>query len=553
MKKLSLISLIVFALCNIVRAQDVLWEKSYGGNYAEYLFDAQATADYGFVLAGSSVSRKSGNKEGDYVYGLDYWIWKMDERGEQEWQLSLGGSGNDFLTSLCRTREGGFLLAGYSDSPKGHGKTVGHFGMEDVWLVKLRADGSEAWQRVLGGSGKDIVKQVIQTKDGGFLIGGASTSSASTPLSDQEFENGYLKASPHYGHLDFWLVKLDAQGSMVWEHSYGGKYHDEIEDLLETEDGSIIVGGYSNSPASSGPTPKGALNGMKTEDPLGEGGDYWVLKLDGSGSIIWQRTLGGDKDDHLYCLSLTNDDGILMGGSSTSGIGVIKSKSNSKGADLWLLKLLQDGQVDWQETYDMGELDVMTGITNNKDGSFLIGGYSHPKASSKKKGVLGASNKKGTDDYVAIKIDSIGQELWRKVVGSSGTDVLRELVQTRDGGYLLVGTSDGLPSRDKNSGKGLEDFWVVKLKDRDKEDPERGGLEAFPNPTAAFTNIILQHDFEEGTATVYDLNGRQLQHFALKSRTVPVNLEGYPVGVYVIKVVTDDRVESVKVIKGERN
>src|SRR5690606_11846760 len=102
-------------------------------------------------------------------------------------------------------------------------------------------------------------------------------------------------------------------------------------------------------------TPKGALNDMKTEDPLGEGGDYWVLKLDGSGSIIWQRTLGGDKDDHLYCLSLTKDDGILVGGSSTSGIGVIKSKSNSKGVDLWLLKLLQDGQVDWQETYDLGE------------------------------------------------------------------------------------------------------------------------------------------------------------------------------------------------------
>ncbi|MDR6969110.1 hypothetical protein J2X31_003137, partial [Flavobacterium arsenatis] len=124
-------------------AQDILWEKSYGGRHAEYLFDIQPTADYGFILGGSSLSMKSGNKTDPGSGDLDYWIWKMDEHGGAEWQKSFGGGASDLLQSIRTTHDGGFLLAGTSNSPKGFQKTVEGHGGNDYWVVKLDAKGDQ--------------------------------------------------------------------------------------------------------------------------------------------------------------------------------------------------------------------------------------------------------------------------------------------------------------------------------------------------------------------------------------------------------------------------
>lgn len=114
MKKLYFLFFIFLPL--LIYSQDILWEKSYGGIHADYLFDAQPTADYGFILAGSSVSDKTGNKTEDNHGDLDYWIWKMSEKGELEWQKSIGGNGFDLLQSIKNTNDGGFILAGTSSS-----------------------------------------------------------------------------------------------------------------------------------------------------------------------------------------------------------------------------------------------------------------------------------------------------------------------------------------------------------------------------------------------------------------------------------------------------
>lgn len=109
---------------SVLHAQDILWEKSYGGKQAEYLFDAQPTPDYGFILAGSSLSKKTGNKTDDGNGDLDYFLWKMDEKGELDWQKSFGGTGADLLQSVKLTPDGGFILAGTSDSQKGLHKKI---------------------------------------------------------------------------------------------------------------------------------------------------------------------------------------------------------------------------------------------------------------------------------------------------------------------------------------------------------------------------------------------------------------------------------------------
>jgi hypothetical protein len=123
------------------------------------------------------------------------------------------------------------------------------------------------------------------------------------------------------------------------------------------------------------------------------------------------------------------------------------------------------------------------------------------------------------------------------------------VIETRDGGYLMAGTSNSNSSKDKNSNIGSNDFWVVKLKDKTKVEKVKASVEAIPNPVRDYTNVIIGYDFKEGTATVVDIAGRTLQEFSISSRTVPVNLSKYAEGIYIINIKTDVKTESVKVIK----
>jgi hypothetical protein len=532
--------LAVFAIpmlyCGMCHAQDILWEKSYGGKHADYLLDAQPTADYGFILAGASLSKKTGNKTEDNQGNLDYWVWKMDEDGNEEWQKNLGGSGADILYSIRNTRDGGFILAGTSDSPVSEHKKDPCRGREDIWVLKLNAKGSEEWQRTIGGPGQDLVKVIAQTTDGGYIIGGSSSSDIS-----QEILKGgsdrYGKSEKNRGNLDYWVIKLDEKGEITWQKTFGGKYQDQLESIQETKDGGYIVGGYSNSPGSYD----------KSHEGYGEG-DYWILKLDDKGETVWQKVLGGEQDDHIAAIIELKEGGYVAAGNSISATSGNKSRSNKKGTDFWVIKLDEEGGVLWQETYNTGQTDILTSITENNDGTLLLGGYAQSEiiGDTKKK-----TDKKEINDYIALKISAEGEELWKETVGSKGEDILKRLVETRDGGYLLAGTSKGEISRDRNTARGRNDFWVVKLKDKEKKEyAEKAKIEAIPNPAATFTNVIVGFEFATGTASLFDLSGRQLQSFEVSSRTIPVDLSTYPVGIYIVEVKTDAGTSSVKVMKG---
>src|SRR5690606_28403320 len=161
------------------------------------------------------------------------------------------------------------------------------------------------------------------------------------------------------------------------------------------------------------------------------------------------------------------------------------------------------------------------------------------------------TKREGIDDYVIMKLSESGRDDWTRNIGSSGVDILKKVIITRDGGYLLAGISDSnKPSKQRNSSIGGNDFWVVKLADEDKEKAEKVSIEAFPNPAETFTNIVLGYDYEKGVASVFDINGRQLQKFEITGdRTIPVNLSGLPQGVYVVHIKTDVQEDGIKVMK----
>jgi hypothetical protein len=642
--------LCLLLLFNVVHAQKILWEKSYGGKHADYLMDAKPTPDYGFILAGSSLSKKSGNKTEDNNGDLDYWIWKMNEEGELDWQKNFGGTGSDFLQSIALTNDTGYILAGISNSNKGFNKAADSKGQDDFWIIKLTATGNLEWQKTIGGSAQEKLSTIVQTKDGGYIIGGSSGSEPEERQQSVTNPNGAThKTSEYFGNLDYWVVKLDNKGKIEWQKTYGGIYADELRSIEQTFDGGFIIGGYSNSPKS----------GNKADDNKGIG-DYWILKTDAKGEIIWQKTIGGDKDDQLYVAHQTFDKGYILGGNSNSNASEEKSRTNSEGTDFWVLKLDENGVIKWQETFNFGKYDILTSLVENDDQTYLIGGFAKGELNGDAKLKLkNAKAKSGTDDYIALKIDEKGQELWSKTVGSNGEDVLKRVIETRDGGYLFAGTSNpqmtpsviygnssssknssmlggmtgenqqfnkaksevnstisqttdsinkkinntttnatnqvkdaiGLkedsplklgggelgnvlnapslgdgnsangkganatqkklpPSGDKKNSFGNKDFWVVKVKDETKKEKPKLTIEAVPNPTLGYTNIVIGYDFESGTATVVDLSGRVIQKIEITSRTIPIDLTAQPEGIYIVNIKTNVQSDGVKIIKG---
>ncbi len=622
-------------------SQDILWEKSFGGRHAEYLADAVPTADYGFILAGSSLSSKSGNKTSDNEGDLDYWIWKMDEKGDPVWQKSFGGAGTDYLQSIKLTHDGGFILAGHSNSQKSESKLANTKGGFDYWIIKLDAGGGQQWQLTIGGNNDEKLQSIAQTKDGGYILGGSSYSDKSGDKKENSF-----------GNIDYWIVKIDKEGKIQWQKTIGGKYVDELRSIAQTGDGGYILGGYSNSPES----------GNKINGNLGLG-DFWIHKLNRDGDIEWERVIGGTQDEQLFTILQTLDGNYIVGGNSNSAATDSKTVGNGKGADFWLVKLLQDGTTKWQQTYDFGYFDILTSVVENKDQTLLIGGFAKSEPNTK-------HDDGGINDYIALKVSDEGNFLWSKTIGSKGDDVLKKLIETRDGGYLLAGTSNpirsfymstqgkdkrnsktksalklgngqanqglsdatnqvneqigevaesvnqqydkavggltdkannaigsqkdsslqfglnkpsGLPignspslgnggsgtdpmrdlmdgiskqqatlpaSGDKKTNFGSGDFWVVKLRDKNKGIYQKvKNLEASPNPTSGFTNVIVKHDYQNGMATVVDLSGHILEQIPISGQTIPINLSGYPEGVYIINVKTDKESEGVKVIK----
>ncbi len=531
----SVIIIIFFSLSFGCFSQEVLWEVTLGGEHSEYLYDMQGTPDYGFLVAGSTLSEDSGNKEGKSKGDLDYLLWKLDENGYTQWQKSFGGAGQDYLYSVETTRDGGFILGGSTTTGKDGDKTSENFGSEDYWVLKLNAKAEIEWQQSYGGMGQDKLLSISQTQDGGYIIGGNSDSDKSEEIKDKNY-----KSENSRGNQDYWVIKTDSQGKVEWQKTYGGEYYDLLRSIKPTHDGGYILGGYSNSP----------ISGDKTEDNKGIG-DYWILKLNETGEIEWQQTLGGNKDDQLYDLIITKDKGYLLSGNSNSNRGEDKTSETINGTDWWVLKFTQEGEVEWQQSYNIASSDILLSVeeSEDKDGNttYLLAGYAQSSSTAQKA-------KKEENNYIAIKIDEKGEELWRKSIGGKGVDKLQTLTETRDGGYVLAGTSDSPKSEDKGiEAKGQNDFYLVKLLDKDKvEQSERIAVEIYPNPTKRYTTVLINETLPKENKvkiSVLDLNGALLQTYTINQNTLTLDLYGYQPGVYLVKVQVNGKEQTFKVLK----
>ena len=306
-----------FFVVRIDASGQKVWDRTFGGTGGDACNSIQATADGGFILGGNTLSGVSGNKTTPGYGGNDFWAIKLDANGNKQWEQTFGGSGDEDIHGVAVAPDGGFLLAGLSSSGPSGTKTGPNYGSHDGWLVKIDSAGTKQWEQTFGGSASDSFTPVLPAADGGFLIGGTSWSGV-----------GGNKTTPNYGQTDFWLLKIDANGSNQWQRSYGGSGGDNVSSLLATDDGGYLCGGHSRS----------GISGNKTSSAHG-GSDFWVLKLDAAGDKQWEQTFGGIGEEQLFGIARGADSGYVLAGSSESGVSGTKTSASWGGLDLWVMKL----------------------------------------------------------------------------------------------------------------------------------------------------------------------------------------------------------------------
>ncbi len=363
------------------------------------------------------------------------------------WDRRFGGNDWDAITCLFQTKDGGYFLGGYSRSGISGDKTQPCWsatGSFDFWIVKVDSLGNKEWDKTYGGTNDDRIFSACETSDGGYILGGYSLSGI-----------GGNKTKVNWGDYDYWIVKVDSSGNMLWDQDFGGSGLDFLHSLQETDDHGFILGGLSMS----------GISGNKTTPTWGPNNtDFWVIKSDSLGNKQWEKDFGGTSQEHLYTLTQTTDKGFLFGGTSQSGISGDKSQPNwdtaaAPSRDYWILKTDSMGNKQWDKDIGGTASEWLNSLQQTPDGGYILGGQSWSGVSGNKTQPVW-----GFQDYWIVKIDSLGNIQWDKDFGGLGDeDEFGNITPTLDGGYLLAGFTWSNAGGDKTENNlGFTQMWIVK-------------------------------------------------------------------------------------------
>ena len=290
--------------------------------------------------------------------------------------------------------------------------------------------------KTLGGVKNESAKTIIKTSDGGYAIFGHT----------QSMDGDVINKSNE--SFDYWLLKFDQNSTLQWQKTYGGTDNDRGSDIIQTSDGGYAVIGFSKS-----------NDGDITENAGAN--DFWVSKLNASGTISWQKSFGFLGTDNGISLIETNDNGYLLIGdldvSASGGEGNSKSLTSKKhaGGDYWAIKINALGEKQWSKFYGGTFTDTPNDILQTKDNGYLIIGSSDSND-------VDIKDSKGTYDFWVVKISETGTLLWEKSFGGSKIDQAYAITSSDDGNYIIVGNTRS-NDLDVSNNNGIADFWVIKI------------------------------------------------------------------------------------------
>ncbi|MBC8047943.1 MAG: hypothetical protein H7Y00_14190, partial [Fimbriimonadaceae bacterium] len=407
------------------------WAKNYGATYVDEANVIHQTDDGGYIVAGytASVEGAVGNLNTLHGSSFDYGIIKLNSSGDATWTKVYGGFGDDYAYDIKQTSDGGYIVAGNSNST---GDDVhGNHGSIDCWILKLNSFGDTIWTKSLGGDFDDYARSVMQTSDGGYFIAGYT-------YSNNEDVSGHHNPG---GGTDCWVVKLDATGNLIWTKALGGTGSEYLLSSQQTTEGGYIVAGFT-----------GSIDGDISGYHGGEY-DYWVVKLNASGDITWAKTFGGSQADIGKFVEQTSDGGYLVSGTTISNNGDV---SGNHGAyDMWVLKLDDTGNIVWQNAFGGTADEEARASHQTSDGGYIIAGHANSNN-------FDVSGNHGDRDYWIIRLNTSGDTIWTKSLGGSYFEIANSIEQTSDCGFIVAGFSASINGDVTDPYTGA-DYWIVKL------------------------------------------------------------------------------------------
>ena len=388
MKKVILLLLFFLTFCfGSTIAQFSQWEKAIGGANFDEAISLVQTSDGGYAIAGTTQSYGKG--------GYDVYIAKLNSVGTLQWTKTVGGINTDVGFSIIQSRDKGYAISGYTNS-----FTSGYY---EAYIIKLDSTGNLKWTKTVGGTldPHEYAYSIIQTKDGGFVGAGSG------------IENGSQGA---------YYFKLDSLGNLKWTKILGvvpanPSLNELFYSATNTFDGGFAFAGYAN----------------------GWGYGYvnycYVVKTDSLGNVKWASSIGGTSGNYAHSIKQTNDTGYIVAG-YTSSYG-------SGGNDVYIIKLDASGNLKWTRTVGGSGDDLGWSVVQTNDRGYLVAGYTNSYGTG------------GYDVYL-IRLDSAGTLLWTKTIGGTSDDYGYALIKTKDGGFALSG-------RTNSYGNGNGDVFFVKL------------------------------------------------------------------------------------------
>ncbi len=433
-------------------------------------------------------------------------------------QFPYGGSNVEVSEDIIQTADDGFLLL--SNTSSTDYDAVGNHGSKDVLLIKLDSDKNVEWKYCYGGSAADFAVKVLQTSDGGYLIGAFSSSN------DQQVMN-------QHGGSDFWLLKLDVNGMIQWSKCFGGSGDERLFSLTVTPEGDYLAAGSSTSDdfdvignigAAIGSwfikvSPTGDLiwqqccvgiNSERATDIIVQGNNYYVsgvdqssyrsflLQLDTSGLHLNYRLMPW-MDVYISSVIDLGSDGLLLGGIIDSAfMGILGDY------DCFIAKVDTAFNIQWTRTYGSPEMDQISSVAKCDDGNFLFAAT-----------VGGAGGNitrhYGHDDLWLVKFDTDGNMIWQKSYGGFKNETAPKITDESDG-IIYMYASTMSDDMDVNFVPKDWDTWFIELSSENNTISGKAFLDFnFNNIQDATEPPVAQHKLNEATTLGYsfsDNNGR---------------------------------------------
>ena len=369
--------------CLIIKLDNqgnIQWQKFYGGSDSDGANDILQTSDSGFIIVGYESSN-----DGDVtsnIGGVDGWIIKVDSAGIIQWQKTIGGLNNDYITSIKKDYNG-YIIVGYTSS--NDSLVSGNNGLEDYWVTKIDTEGNVQWQKVFGGSSYDEATDIIVTSDSGFAIAGCSRSNDSDVVGN-------------HGFFDYWILRLDSNGNSIWKNAFGGQYSDKSSSIIQTYDNGFIILGATDSN-------DGNVSGLHGYT------DYWIVKLNSAGNLLWQKCLGGSETDFGESICRTNNNHFAVAGYSLSNDGDATFCHGDY--DYWIAEIDSNANIIWQHSFGGGGVDFPYSIIQTNDSGLIIAGLTKSSNDGDVAGHIGGNCfGDSCSDYWIVKLAPLSNSIF---------------------------------------------------------------------------------------------------------------------------------------------